>query len=39
MTNKEWFKQAQFGMFIHWGLYSLTAGEWKGKRTDYPANG
>lgn len=36
MNNKEWFKQAQFGMFVHWGLYSIPAGEWKGKRTDYP---
>ena len=36
MTNREWFKQAKFGMFIHWGLYSLPAGEWKGQRTDYP---
>lgn len=32
MTNKEWFKQAQYGMMIHWGLYSLPAGEWKGGR-------
>lgn len=32
MTNKEWFKQAKFGMMIHWGLYSLPAGEWRGKR-------
>ena len=37
MTNKEWFKKAQFGMFIHWGLYSIPAGEWKGERTEYPA--
>ena len=37
MTNKEFFKQAKFGMFIHWGLYSLPAGEWKGKRTEYPS--
>ena len=34
MTNREWFKQAQFGMMIHWGLYSLPAGEWKGKRME-----
>ena len=34
MTNKEWFKQAKFGMMIHWGLYSLPAGEWCGKRMD-----
>lgn len=25
----EWFKRARFGMFIHWGLYSIPArGEW-----------
>lgn len=27
-----WFREAQYGMMIHWGLYSLLAGEWKGKR-------
>ena len=37
MNNKEWYKQAKFGMFIHWGLYSIPAGEWKGQRTDKPA--
>ncbi len=37
MTNKEWYKQAKFGMFIHWGLYSVPAGEWKGERTDFPS--
>ena len=26
-----WWHEAKFGMFIHWGLYSLPAGEWKGK--------
>jgi alpha-L-fucosidase len=25
-----WFREARFGMFIHWGLYSVPAGEWKG---------
>lgn len=34
MSNKEWFKQAQYGMMIHWGLYCLPAGEWKGVRTN-----
>ena len=25
----EWYKDARFGMFIHWGLYSIPArGEW-----------
>ncbi|MBQ3546898.1 MAG: alpha-L-fucosidase [Clostridia bacterium] len=35
MTNKEWFKEAKFGMMIHWGLYSLLAGEYNGQRYDY----
>jgi hypothetical protein len=25
----EWYRDARFGMFIHWGLYSIPArGEW-----------
>ncbi|MCK4294237.1 MAG: alpha-L-fucosidase [Planctomycetes bacterium] len=28
----EWWREARFGMFIHWGLYAVPAGEWKGKR-------
>jgi alpha-L-fucosidase len=27
-----WFREAKFGMFIHWGLYSKMAGYWKGKQ-------
>ncbi len=30
----EWWRDARFGLFIHWGLYSIPAGEWKGK-TNY----
>jgi alpha-L-fucosidase len=26
----KWWKDARFGLFIHWGLYSVPAGEWKG---------
>ncbi len=26
-----WFREARFGMFIHWGLYSQLAGEWRDK--------
>ena len=26
-----WWREAKFGMFIHWGLYSLSAGMWKGE--------
>ncbi len=29
-----WWREARFGMFIHWGLYAVPAGEWKG-RTDH----
>ena len=29
-----WRREAKFGMFIHWGVYSMPAGEWDGK-TDY----
>jgi alpha-L-fucosidase len=28
-----WFREAKYGLFIHWGLYSLPAGEWKGQRS------
>src|SRR5471032_3397463 len=28
-----WFKEAKFGLFIHWGLYSIPAGVWKGERS------
>ncbi len=26
----DWWREARFGMFIHWGLYAIPAGEWKG---------
>ena len=25
-----WWREAKFGMFIHWGLYAVAAGIWKG---------
>src|SRR5438067_13869482 len=28
----EWYRAARFGMFIHWGLYAIPAGEWKGQQ-------
>jgi alpha-L-fucosidase len=28
-----WWREARFGMFIHWGLYSQPAGQWKDKTT------
>jgi alpha-L-fucosidase len=27
-----WWREARFGMFIHWGLYSIPAGTWDGKQ-------
>ena len=27
----KWWKDARFGLFIHWGLYAVPAGEWKGE--------
>lgn len=26
----QWFKEARFGLFIHWGTYSQLGGEWNG---------
>ena len=34
----EWFSNAKFGMFIHWGPYSRLAGEWKGKKVGNDRN-
>lgn len=28
----QWFKEARFGMFIHWGVYAVPAGTWQGKQ-------
>ena len=30
-ARMKWFRDAKFGMFIHWGLYSQLAGEWNDK--------
>jgi len=30
-NNTKWFNEAGFGMFIHWGLYSIPAGIWNKK--------
>jgi alpha-L-fucosidase len=29
----KWWREARFGMFIHWGLYAVPAGEYKGQRS------
>lgn len=34
LTNEraQWFTDARFGMFIHWGIYSGAEGFWKGEK-------
>jgi alpha-L-fucosidase len=31
-ARMKWWREARFGMFIHWGLYAVPAGVWKGER-------
>ncbi len=31
----QWFEDARFGMFIHWGLYSAAEGMWHGEKLRY----
>ena len=33
-ARMRWWREARFGMFIHWGLYAIPGGEWEG-RTDH----
>lgn len=38
MKNHEqriaWWREARFGCFIHWGVYSVPGGEWNGKKVE-----
>lgn len=29
-ARMQWWRDARFGMFIHWGVYAVAGGEWKG---------
>ncbi|MCG8510087.1 MAG: alpha-L-fucosidase, partial [Rhodospirillales bacterium] len=31
-SRMNWWREARFGMFIHWGLYSVAGGEWEQTR-------
>ncbi len=31
-VRMKWWREARFGMFIHWGLYAVPAGQWNGKK-------
>jgi alpha-L-fucosidase len=33
-ARMKWWREARFGMFIHWGLYAVPAGEYNGKRSE-----
>lgn len=30
-SRLDWWRDAKFGLFIHWGLYAIPAGEWHGE--------
>src|SRR5579864_6482840 len=30
-ARMKWWREARFGMFIHWGLYAVPAGRWDGE--------
>ena len=34
---ENWFKEAKYGLFIHWGLYSMLEGVYQGKEIPYGA--
>ena len=34
LEMREWFQDAKFGLFIHWGLYSIPGGFWNGKEVE-----
>jgi alpha-L-fucosidase len=33
-ARMKWWREARFGMFIHWGVYSVPAGTYDGKRIE-----
>lgn len=35
MEEIKWFKEAKYGLMLHFGLYSMLGGIYKGKRSDY----
>lgn len=39
LTARQWFRDAKFGMFIHWGVYSqLAQGEWVMQNREIPVS-
>lgn len=37
MDNVKWFKNAKYGLMVHFGLYSLLSGSYKGKKSRHYA--
>ena len=35
MEEIKWFKEAKYGLMLHFGLYSMLGGVYKGQRSDY----
>ena len=33
--DKSWFRKLRCGAFLHWGLYAIPGGVWKGREVDY----
>ncbi|MCL2531048.1 MAG: alpha-L-fucosidase [Oscillospiraceae bacterium] len=31
----EWWNEATFGCFVHWGVYAIAGGEWNGRQSGY----
>src|SRR5215831_5476602 len=39
LAAREWFRDAKFGMFVHWGVYSqLGQGEWVMQNRSLPVS-
>src|SRR3954452_11646788 len=34
-ARMKWWREARFGMFIHWGIYSVPAGIYKGQKIQH----
>src|SRR5205823_11917258 len=34
-ARMKWWREARFGMFIHWGVYSVPAGTYKGQQSTH----
>ena len=34
-ARMQWWREARFGMFVHWGLFSAAGGTWHGKQTTF----